>query len=255
MAILLDNPLEVARDHYLMKFDPAGFGGSLPGQFVNVRASAFTDPLVRRPFSVFDRSDSSLELIIKRVGPATRALCRSEKGEHVDILGPLGNGFSIVEGGTALLVGGGVGNAPLHYLARRLRGAGTRVVYLYGARTRELIYLRTGYGALCDELHITTDDGSEGSKGAVTSAAGDFARSGRFDRIYACGPVAMMSALVTMLRDTATPVEVSLETYFGCGIGLCTGCTVETVEGNKRACVDGPVMDGRLILWERLMEG
>jgi dihydroorotate dehydrogenase electron transfer subunit len=65
----------------------------------------------------------------------------------------------------------------------------------------------------------------------------------------------MMSALVTMLRDTATPVEVSLETYFGCGIGLCTGCTVETAEGNKRACVDGPVMDGRLILWERLMEG
>jgi dihydroorotate dehydrogenase electron transfer subunit len=143
-----------------------------------------------------------------------------------------------------------VGNAPLHYLARKLLGRDNRITYLYGARSRDYIYLREQYRASCERFIMVTDDGSEGERGYVTGACARLLETESFDFIYTCGPSAMMKELMRVLAGVETPVEVSLENYFGCGVGLCSGCSVETVSGNRRACVDGPVMDGRIIKWE-----
>ncbi len=123
MAQLLERPLKVAEDHYLLKIQTDSTEPALPGQFINIRVSESTDPLVRRPFSIYNREKDILEIIIQVVGKGTSILCNAEPGP-LDILGPLGKGFTLLEKGSALLVGGGVGNAPLYLLARELKEKG-----------------------------------------------------------------------------------------------------------------------------------
>ncbi len=253
MAHLIEKPAIVARDHYLLRIDIEG-ACSLPGQFLNVRVGTGTDPLIRRPFSIFFQDGRIQELVVRVVGKGTRLLCESQPGPF-DVITPLGRGFTLMEKGRALLVGGGVGSAPLYYLARRLKEAGCRVVMVYGARSREYVFLEERFREALDELVITTDDGTQGEKGFVTDTAARLMGREAFDRIYTCGPTVMMARLMETVGKEGLPVEVSLENYFGCGIGLCSGCTVETIKGLRRACVDGPVMDGRLIVWNSIDGG
>lgn len=253
MATLLEKPVEVAKDHFLMKID-IGDRMSVPGQFANIRVGASLDPLIRRPFSIHDRNGSVIDVVIRIVGRGTSWLWEHAKPGPIDVLAPLGRGFTVVENGTALLVGGGVGNAPLYYLARELRGKGTKVAYVYGARSLECVYLRERYESVSDVMRIVTDDGSCGGKGYATDAASELAESTDYDAVYVCGPTVMMAKTVSLLRKKKALVQVSVENYFGCGVGLCSGCTVETVDGNKRACVDGPVLDGRSIEWPSIYE-
>ena len=166
------------------------------------------------------------------------------------MLGPLGNGFSIRSNSKVLIVGGGVGNTPLYYLARKLAESRCDITFLYGARSRNLIYLADHFRKPVKRFIIATDDGSEGGKGPVTDFAASLLENERFDMIYVCGPAAMMKAMVSLAQDT--PIEVSVENYFGCGIGFCFGCAVETAGGMKRACVDGPVFNGAMIHWETM---
>lgn len=253
MNYIVEKPAKVATGHILLTIN-TDFTSSMPGQFVNIRTTAGSDPLIRRPFSIFNQDNSTIELVIKVIGRGTRLISRFEEGP-VDMLAPLGRGFSIIEGGHALLVGGGVGNAPLFYLARKLRQAGNRVTCIYGARSEEYIYLEDRYRKEVDELIVATDDGSRGKKGFVTTFAEEILNdNGQVDMVYTCGPTPMMSSLSAICKNMKVPVEVSLENYFGCGIGLCSGCTVETSDGQKRACVDGPVMDGASILWESVRD-
>ncbi len=253
MNYILEKPRQVAEDHILLTIQ-SDFTESSPGQFVNIRTTAGSDPLIRRPFSIFNQDNSTIELVIKVIGRGTQLLSRVEEGP-VDMLAPLGKGFTTINGGHALLVGGGVGNAPLFYLARKLRQAGSRVTLLYGARSEEFIYLEERYREEVDQLIIATDDGSRGKKGFVTTFAEEILLdTPKVDMVYTCGPTPMMWSVTTFCRHMKIPVEASLENYFGCGIGLCSGCTVETSGGQKRACVDGPVMDGASILWESVQD-
>ncbi len=253
MAILIEKPVDVAKDHFLMRID-IGSARSRPGQFVNIRVGNTHDPLLRRPFSIHDSNGSVVDIVVRVVGKGTSLLREGAMPGNIDIIGPLGRGFTLLESGSALLVGGGVGNAPLYFLARRLRERGVKVTCVYGARSLDCVFLRERYESAADRIRFITDDGSCGDRGFSTDAAKELAAEGGFDAIYACGPAAMMARTVEIFRDAPCLIEVSLENYFGCGVGLCSGCAVETVSGNKRACVDGPVLDGRAVLWQNIYE-
>lgn len=251
MAVLLENPELLCKDHILCRID-AGDIVTAPGQFVNVRVGESMDPLLRRPFSVHNQEGNVIELVIQVLGKGTRWLRDYAKPGNIDLLLPLGKGFSLPEKSSALLVGGGVGNAPLYYLARALRERGTSVTYLYGSRTKECMFLRDRYKQIADNYHEATDDGSCGEKGRITGLAEKVIEKNSFTHVFTCGPTPMMRTLAEMVKNSGIHIEVSVENYFGCGVGLCSGCTVETVHGNRRACIDGPVFDGKEINWDAL---
>jgi dihydroorotate dehydrogenase electron transfer subunit len=248
MPELKEKPVLVARDHYLLNID-WDMEPSRPGQFVAVRIGEGTDPLLRRPFSIFSREEGTVSIVVRSVGRGTGLLSLREPGS-IDLIGPLGTGFTLLRNAHVLLAGGGVGNAPLYYLARELTASGCAVTFLFGARSRDFVYLEDRYRAVCARFILATDDGSAGERGLVPDVAGQLLHNERFDRVYVCGPAAMMKSMTTVTKDT--PVEVSVEHYFGCGIGLCAGCSIETSEGRKRACVDGPVFSGESIRWDTM---
>jgi dihydroorotate dehydrogenase electron transfer subunit len=250
MTSLIEHPIEISKDHYLLRIMFPG-SAAHPGQFVNIKIGD-TDPLLRRPFSVHHQDGDIIEIIVKIVGNGTRLLAEKSVPGPIDLLAPRGRGFSLIESGSALLVGGGVGNAPLHFLASRLYDKDVRLTYLYGARSQNLVFLQERYESLADEFILATDDGTAGRKGLIADVADEVLGEREFDRVYLCGPAAMMKRITDTLRSVPTPVEVSIENYFGCGIGVCYGCSVETVEGQKRACIDGPVFDGKSLIWDSL---
>jgi len=250
MAYLIEKPAEIAKDHFLLKIRPdSGSGTPAPGQFVNIRPYEGSSPLIRRPISVFNYSDGIIELIVRLAGEGTRMICSRKQGE-IDILGPLGRPFSLHKGKRLLLAGGGVGNAPLYYLSLELKKNGNEITYIYGSRSAEYIFFEDKYAQAADNFILMTDDGSAGSRGFTTSGAAELAASAGFDAIYTCGPIPMMQGIASI--TTVPQIEVSMENYFACGIGMCSGCVVETANGLKRACVEGPVMDGKSILWQSL---
>lgn len=249
MAKLLSMPALVAKDHYMLNIR-MDCPSIKPGQFVNIRTNGGTDPLLRRPFSIYDADGDVIRVVIRVIGRGTELLSRMEPGE-INMLAPLGNGFTVENAGEVLLVGGGVGNAPLLYLAKELKKSGSRVTYIYSTRGKDYIFGRDEFSSAVDELVITTDDGSAGVKGFASDAAAHIISDPKFNRVYCCGPDPMMEKTVTLAHPGAK-VEVSVENYFGCGVGICVGCTVDTTDGYVRACVDGPVLDGRKILWKNM---
>jgi dihydroorotate dehydrogenase electron transfer subunit len=249
MTLLLNNPEPVARDHYLLTMQLKNTVFK-PGQFISIKTTEGTDPLLRRPFSIFDADGENVSLVVRVIGKGTELICNMKKG-GINVIGPSGNGFTMEEEKNVLLVGGGVGNAPLYYLLKELKKKKNKVTYIYCARSENFIFMKEKYKDLAERFLITTDDGTDGIKGIATVVMADVISMKGYDRIYTCGPDPMMEKIVK-LANINTPVEVSVENYFGCGVGLCVGCTVDTVGGYKRACIDGPVFDGRTILWERM---
>ncbi|MCR6107141.1 dihydroorotate dehydrogenase electron transfer subunit [Salipaludibacillus agaradhaerens] len=217
-----------------------------PGQFLHIKVEEGISPLLRRPISICDVNLEKKELsIIYRVeGKGTTLLSRKKSGDMVNVLGPLGKGFPIHdedEGKTALLIGGGVGIPPLYYLAKKLVEAGINVETVLGFRTAHDIFLEEEF-ALLGNLHISTEDGSKGTKGFVTTILEQ--SSFRYDTFYSCGPLPMLRAVEAA---TVTPGYVSLEERMGCGVGACLACVCDTIhaeEGSKdyrKVCSDGPV--------------
>lgn len=249
MAHLLRNPELLAKDHYLLTLQMKN-AAFYPGQFINIKAAEGTDPLLRRPFSIFDADGENVSIVVRVIGKGTELISEMQPGE-VNVVGPSGTGFTMETGKNVLLVGGGVGNAPLFYLMKALKEKGNTVTYIYCARSKNFVFEKEKYQGLADEFILTTDDGSDGIKGFATAVMADKISMKGYDRIYSCGPDPMMEKVVK-LADSDTPVEVSVENYFGCGVGLCVGCTVDTLTGYRRACVDGPVFDGRIILWDKM---
>ncbi len=249
MAILLNRPEQVADEHFMLKIKIPG-ALFLPGQFINIKISEGTDPLLRRPFSIFDADGDVATIIVRVIGKGTELLSRMEQG-GINVIGPTGNGFTMEENKNLLLAGGGVGNAPLFYLMKELKKRGNRITYIYCSRSAAYIFYPEMFKKRADEFIVTTDDGSAGVRGFATDVMKDVISSGSFNRVYCCGPDPMMKKISSLVHEN-TQVEVSVENYFGCGVGLCVGCTVDTVDGYKRACVDGPVFDGRKILWENM---
>jgi dihydroorotate dehydrogenase electron transfer subunit len=249
MAELIKKPEEIAENHFLLniKIDS---NTTVPGQFVNVRAAEGFEPMLRRPFSIFDSEGDTISIVVRVIGRGTSLISEMNPGP-INITGPSGSGFTMEEGKEILVAGGGVGNAPLYYLMKELKKRGNRITYIYCAGCSDFIFAADMYRDLADEFIVATDDGSAGVKGFGTDVMAHVISGEQFSRIYTCGPDPMMGKIVKLAHKNV-PVEVSVENYFGCGVGLCVGCTVDTVDGYKRACVEGPVMDGRKILWDNM---
>lgn len=212
------------------------------GQFVEV---AVPGQFLRRPLSVSLSEPGRLTLRYKVVGSGTATLAAMQPGTQLELLTGLGNGFDLDAcDGRALLLGGGIGVAPLHQLCRDLRAAGRQVTAVLGFNTASEILLRDELAALGAEVHVATADGSAGIRGFVTDALQQV--TPKFDYYYVCGPMPMMRALYPLLPDGG---EFSLEERMGCGTGLCFGCTIPTSEGPRRICHDGPVFKKNLLPW------
>ena len=212
------------------------------GQFVEVTVPG---KFLRRPVSVSISEPERLTILYKTVGEGTTFLSRMKAGAELELLTGLGNGFDLKAcRREALLIGGGIGAAPLHQLCRDLLGTGRRATVLLGFNTASEIILEQELEDLGAEVYISTADGSAGIHGLVTDALNQLPPS--YDWCYVCGPVPMMRALHPLLPDTC---EFSLEERMGCGTGLCFGCTVLTSEGPRRVCHEGPVFKKEILQW------
>jgi dihydroorotate dehydrogenase electron transfer subunit len=222
----------------------------LPGQFVEVRVDGSPNTFLRRPISInfVDREKNELWLLIATVGDGTRQLAKLQPGDLLNCILPLGNGFC-AEGGSSvpLLIGGGVGVAPLLYLGAELAKNGIKPTFLLGARTKNDLLLLDEFKKY-GRVVITTEDGSEGEKGFVTNHS--LLQQERFDRIFTCGPTPMMKAVARYAKQVDIPCEVSLENLMACGLGACLCCVEKTVDGNLCVCKDGPVFNINQLLWQ-----
>ena len=211
------------------------------GQFVEILVENSVSTFLRRPISVpyVDEARKELWLLIAVVGDGTRTLATLKAGDTLDIVFPLGNGFTIEKCRT-LLVGGGVGVAPLLYAGKKIRELGGEPVFLLGARTAADLIGMDMFRNIGQTL-TTTEDGSDGEKGFVTDHS--IWQTETFDRIAVCGPKPMMAAVAKKARQLGTRCEVSLENMMACGLGACLCCVEKTTEGNVCVCKDGPVFD------------
>lgn len=218
-----------------------------PGQFVEVLVENAKNTLLRRPISISFSNDKSMWLLVRRAGNATDALCETPAGGILDILVPLGNGFTTagMKGRRALLVGGGVGIAPLWKLAENLSEQGAEVCTLIGARTENMLLLREQLSRF-GRLAVSTDDGSFGEKGFVTANS---VWNEKWDMVYVCGPAPMMKAIAAICKEKGLSCEVSLENMMACGLGACLCCVEKTVKGNVCVCTEGPVFNINQLLW------
>lgn len=234
---------------------PALIPGARAGQFVEFlcRGESSWDPLLRRPYSIYDTDPdaSTFTVLVRPYGRGSAWLCAREPGATLSVLGPLGNSFRIAEKSRNLLmVAGGVGAAPLLMLAKDATRRGLSVTYLLGGMTADaLLDARFIPGEV--EYVVTTDDGSQGHHGFVTDLVPDYLQW--TDQVFACGPEAMFRSLRRVVLANRfgdhPPVHVSVERTMACGVGACLGCVVETKQGMKASCVDGPVFDMDQVIW------
>ena len=246
-----------------------------PGQFVMIKTSGGQDPLLRRPFSIFeilvdgDNAPIGISIFNKRVGAGTTLLSRVETGARLPLLGPLGRPFEPIDPpAEAWMVAGGVGLAPFVTLAAALAARGTPTTLFYGARRAEELYCVDLFDALGVNVVLSTEDGSRGVRGRITvplGAALEQRPLGNPVKLYVCGPTPMMRACAQLAQRHGRACDVSLEQVMGCGLGGCYSCVVQARpstqpgtggEGDKphhtRTCIDGPVFDAQRIVWETI---
>ena len=223
----------------------------MPGQFAQLRVDGSKETFLRRPISInfVDTKLNQIWFLVQLVGAGSRALGRLREGDTLNALLPLGNGFSMPVSAEKkhLLVGGGVGTAPLLYLGAQMNLMGMRPTFLLGARTRDMLLQLEDFERVGD-VYVTTEDGSAGEKGFVTQHSILFKQ--HFDRISVCGPSPMMKAVAKFARANSVPCEVSLENMMACGLGACLCCVEKTVKGNVCVCTEGPVFDINELTWE-----
>lgn len=216
----------------------------MPGQFCEVKVDNNPTVYLRRPFSIHnvDYKSNTITLLIKVLGKGTATLSGIQEGASLDVVYPLGKGFTITDEPNVLLVGGGCGVAPLLHLAKVLNEKGIKPTILVGGRTADDVPRVEAYKEV-GETHVSTEDGSLGEKGLVTQHSVFKTRLSDFKRIYTCGPEGMMKAIAKAAEALEIPCEVSLENTMACGIGVCLCCVTETKEGHKCVCTEGPVFD------------
>jgi dihydroorotate dehydrogenase electron transfer subunit len=225
----------------------------LPGQFVEVRVDGSSTTFLRRPISInfVDRQANELWLLVACVGDGTRRLAELKAGDTLNCVLPLGNGFSLpcddVAGHRTLLVGGGVGVAPLLYLGKVLKEKGLEPTFLLGARSAKDLLMLSEFEKYGRVL-VTTEDGTMGEKGFVTNHS--VLQQEQFDMIQVCGPTPMMKAVARYANEKGIECEVSLENLMACGLGACLCCVEKTTEGNLCVCKEGPVFNIKRLLWQ-----
>lgn len=250
---------------------------ALPGQFVEIKVSDSAVPLLRRPLSIHkvshqvtkspghrikkEKTQDLIELLYEAVGEGTELLSQKRSGECLDVIGPLGNGFSLSHPiiRIPILIAGGMGVAPLLFLAEKLVHSPQSTVHvkplvLIGARTKDGILCEKDFKKLGCEVKIATDNGSQGYRGKVTDLLKNILSTidCRLSTIYACGPKPMLKELCNIVSSRNITAQVSLESHMACGIGACLGCVVSTRQGFKRVCKDGPVFSADQLLWEKV---
>ena len=241
------------KDHALLKLkSDLLLEGIVPGQFANILVDKSQNIFLRRPFSIHqvDYKCNTVCFLIKEVGEGSKCLSNSKVGESLNVIFPLGKGFTIPEKKSkALLVGGGCGVAPLMLLAAVLNNEGHQVEILLGAKSADDIVeldLYAKYGI----VHTTTEDGTLGTKGFVTNHPLFRDNFTTFDKIYTCGPEPMMRVVAKLASLSKINCEVSLENTMACGYGVCLCCVTETTEGYRCVCTDGPVFDIKKLKWQ-----
>lgn len=231
--------------------DKAPLPEMMPGQFVEVRVDDSPTTFLRRPISInhVDYEKNELWLLVATIGDGTRRLSRLQKGDVLNCVLPLGNGFTMPTSPSEqiLLVGGGVGVAPLLYFGERIKAMGGKPTFLLGARSAKDLLEMDLFRAVGD-VYVTTEDGSEGEKGFVTNHS--VLSRQKFDRISTCGPKPMMMAVARYATSAGVECEASLENMMACGLGACLCCVEKTTEGNLCVCKEGPVFNIRRLLWQ-----
>lgn len=234
-----------------------------PGQFVNVRCEPGLATILRRPFSIArlgpsgESEPSTIEIMFDIRGSGTAYLAGLGGGDELDLLGPLGRGWPMPDRpSSCLLVGGGIGAAPLFFLADRLLEDGHRVDFILGARRADLLLAPSEAEGLSSLCRLTTEDGSAGVTGRVTDVLGETMSEAGTGRVLACGPHPMLAAVTRVAADARIPVQVAVEEMMACGWGVCMTCVMpvrdpDTEPGYSyvRSCTEGPVFDGRAVVW------
>lgn len=223
----------------------------LPGQFVEVRVDNTPSVLLRRPISIhyYNKENNELGLLVQLIGDGTRWMATLKAGDTLNVVLPLGNGFTLPTSTdeSPLLVGGGVGVAPLLYLGMKLKEMGVTPTFLLGSRTEnELMQIDEfkKYGP----VYITTENGTVGEKGYVTQHS--VLANNKFSQVYTCGPKPMMMAVARWAKSANVPCEVSLENKMACGVGACLCCVEDTKEGNVCVCKEGPIFSIDKLSWQ-----
>lgn len=244
--------IKLHNNYVLLKLtNTNGLPDMLPGQFAEIRVDGSPTTFLRRPISInyVDRERNEIWFLIQLVGDGTRCLALAKQGDIINVVLPLGNGFTMPEKRSEklLLIGGGVGTAPMLYLGDQLKRQGYTPNFLLGARSaNDLLQLEefTKIG----NVYTTTEDGSAEEKGYVTNHS--ILSNLHFDRIYTCGPKTMMISVAKYAKANEIECEVSLENMMACGIGACLCCVENTDEGHVCVCKDGPVFNIKKLLWQ-----
>ena len=247
-ATIISNNEVIPRAYLIWLDSPQIASQAQPGQFVMVHCGE--DTLLRRPLSIHQADRGKMALLLTIVGKGTHWLSQRKTGESVDILGPLGNSYSIYpDSKNLLLVAGGIGIAPFVFLAQKALKPGCSVTLLLGAQTKSQLYPKN---PLPPEVKLitATEDGTTGKRGVVTDLLPDFISWA--DQVFACGPISMYQTMAAQNLVKTKPVQISLEVRMGCGLGVCYGCTIKTRSGLKQVCKDGPIFNLDDILWEEL---
>lgn len=221
-----------------------------PGQFVHIRANGFT---LRRPISIcgIDKAKGTIRIIFEIRGEGTAEIAKLNKGSLIDMLAPLGHGFTVDESyGKVVLIGGGIGTPPMLPLAKIY---GKNAVAISGFRNASAAILQDDFRACRSEVILCTDDGSAGMHGFVTQPLTELAEKGGIDMVYACGPMPMLKGVAAICKEHNIRCEISLEERMACGIGACLGCACRTVRNDEEyfahVCKDGPVFNAEEVLW------
>ena len=224
-------------------------GSTRPGQFVHIRLTDTIDPLLRRPFSIADcdATKGTLTFIYRVIGHGTALMTKLKPGDTINCMGPLGNGFDVTAK-RPLLVGGGMGLAPLLLLAKAFCSRPATI--LMGGRNEQELFWPELYAGICPNIHITSDDGSVGHHGFTVDLLPELLKQDKFDVIYACGPHAMLKGVAEVAAHYGVPCQVSLEDYMACGVGACLSCTCASTSGKRhKVCTDGPVFWAQEVVW------
>lgn len=223
----------------------------LPGQFAEIRIDGSSSTFLRRPISInfVDRERNEIWFLVQKVGDGTKRLCEAKAGDTINVVMPLGNGFTMPQNASdkLLLVGGGVGTAPMLYLGEQLAKKGFKPTFLLGARSSKDLLQLDQFAAYGD-VYTTTEDGSHGEKGYVTQHS--ILNKEAFSHIYTCGPKPMMMAVAKYAKSHDINCEVSLENTMACGVGACLCCVENTEEGHLCVCKEGPVFNIKKLLWQ-----
>jgi dihydroorotate dehydrogenase electron transfer subunit len=246
---------QLADDIYRITVKATDFAeAAKPGQFVMIKVSDGLDPLLRRPFSIHQVSaDGLVQVLFKALGKGTRLMAGLQPGQIMDLLGPLGHGFAIDKDQLHCLIGGGMGIAPLLFLAQKMlkECEPSAIKVMLGARTNNEIAAVAGdFESMGLEVHTATEDGSLGHHGLVTDLLQQLDR-GDQRMVYACGPYPMLKAVVSESLKNNWECQVSLETFMACGLAACLGCAVQRADfnGYVHACKDGPVFKAKEVAW------